>query len=413
MRSLTRDTLEALIASDSVGEPDRRRQAFETFEDLPMPSAKDESWRYAETDVELEQLAVPQAPGDPVPPGDFASAVSDAAGRISIIDGFLLDADVSGPAVVERSAGDGVPAELDKFAAARRAFGRSGCRISIPSGATLDAPIVVDVQSATDGSIGFPSIEVHGGADSESSVVVLHRSPPDLKAVSVPEIVVAADEAARVRLTSIQVHGASTTSITHHRVRVGRDATYRGGEVGLGGQFARVDYGVDLVGRGSSAEVVGVYFGEHDQTLDYRLVMNHIGESTSSDVFMKGAVEDASRSVFTGLLRIEPDARRTSAFETNRNLVLSPGATAHSVPNLEILCDDVVCGHGSSVGPLEDEHLYYLMSRGLSRARAERLLVRGFFAEAIDRLPAPRLADPISRAVNRRFVEAQEAGRLA
>ena len=104
---------------------------------------------------------------------------------------------------------------------------------------------------------------------------------------------------------------------------------------------------------------------------------------------------------------------RSSGFETNRNLVLSPGAKAHSVPNLEILCDDVICGHGSSVGPLEHEHLYYLQSRGISRERAERALIRGFFSEAIDRLPSPRLADPIRRVVFRRFSEAQAAGRIA
>jgi Fe-S cluster assembly protein SufD len=185
------------------------------------------------------------------------------------------------------------------------------------------------------------------------------------------------------------------------------------GEVGLGGTFSRVDLGAELRGNGSSVEVVGLYFGEHEQVLDYRLVMNHIGRNTSSDVFLKGAVEDAARSVFTGLLRIEEDAVRTSAFETNRNLVLSPGAKAHSVPTLEILCNDVVCGHASSVGPLEEEHLYYLQSRGISRARAERLLIRGFFSEVIDRLPSTRLAGPIRDVVYRRFSEAQEAGRIA
>jgi Fe-S cluster assembly protein SufD len=142
------------------------------------------------------------------------------------------------------------------------------------------------------------------------------------------------------------------------------------------------------------------------------MVITHIGRNTSSDVFLKGAVEDHAQSIFTGLLRIEKDAIRSSAFETNRNLVLSEDAKAHSVPNLEILCDDVVCGHGSSVGPLEEEHLYYLQSRGLSRARAERMLIRGFFTEVIDRLPVPVVGQPVQEAVFRRFVEAQETGRL-
>jgi Fe-S cluster assembly protein SufD len=128
---------------------------------------------------------------------------------------------------------------------------------------------------------------------------------------------------------------------------------------------------------------------------------------------LKGAVEDDAQSVFTGLLRIEKDATRTSTFETNRNLVLSENAKAQSVPNLEILCNDVICGHASSVGPLEGEYLYYMQSRGLSRVRAERLLIRGFFQEVIDRLPVEGLGGPVAEAVFRRFVTAQEEGRVA
>ena len=170
---------------------------------------------------------------------------------------------------------------------------------------------------------------------------------------------------------------------------------------------------MSLVGDGSSSEMVGLFFGEGTQTLDYRMLINHVGRSTSSDVFLKGAVEDDAQSVFTGLLRIEKDAQKTSTFETNRNLVLSENAKAHSVPNLEILCDDVICGHGSSVGPLEEGHLYYLQSRGLGKERAERLLIKGFFQEVIDRLPIEGVERPVSEEVFRRFVEAQEQGRVA
>ncbi len=177
--------------------------------------------------------------------------------------------------------------------------------------------------------------------------------------------------------------------------------------------MGRLDLGVELLGDGCSSEVVGLYFGEGSQTLDYRMLINHVGRSTSSDVFLKGAVEDDAESVFSGLLRIEKDAQKTSTFETNRNLVLSENAKAHSVPNLEILCDDVICGHGSSVGPLEEDHLYYLRSRGLSQERAERLLIKGFFQEVIDRLPITGLEEPISTEVFRRFVDAQEEGRVA
>ena len=131
--------------------------------------------------------------------------------------------------------------------------------------------------------------------------------------------------------------------------------------------------GIDLLGSGGTADVVGIYYGEHEQVLDYRLLIDHFGPSTSSKVFLKGAVEDSASSVFTGMVKIEPDAAKTSAFETNRNLVLSDGAKASSVPNLEILCNDVICGHASSVGPLDEDQLYYLESRGLPSDRAARL----------------------------------------
>src|SRR5690606_36154084 len=132
----------------------------------------------------------------------------------------------------------------------------------------------------------------------------------------------------------------------------------------------------------------------------------------SSNVLLKGAVEDQAQSVFVGLLKIDKDATRTSAFETNRNLVLSEEAKAHSVPNLEIECDDVICGHGSSVGPLEEEHRYYLMSRGIPKEKAEQMLIRGFFQEIIDRLPVAGLESPVAAEIFGRCVTAQQEGRV-
>jgi Fe-S cluster assembly protein SufD len=176
----------------------------------------------------------------------------------------------------------------------------------------------------------------------------------------------------------------------------------------LGGRLGRLDLGLDLDGQGSSAEVVGLFFGHQQQTLDYRMVLNHRGRKSTSAVLLKGAVEDAAQSIFSGLVRIEKGAFGASAFETNRNLVLSPDAKAHSVPNLEILCDDVICGHGSSVGPLEEEHLYYLRSRGLTRPRAERLLIRGFFNEVLDRLPVRGMESALAEILDRRFLQKRE-----
>ena len=146
--------------------------------------------------------------------------------------------------------------------------------------------------------------------------------------------------------------------------------------------------------------------------LDYRYFMRHVGENTNSDMFLKGGVEDEALSIFTGMIRIEESAQRTNAFQTNRNLLLSDDAAAQSVPNLEILANDVKCGHASTVGPLDDEQRYYLMSRGLHRDRADRLQVRGFFEEALARFPEQSVVGPIRDRINAKYADAQREGRL-
>jgi Fe-S cluster assembly protein SufD len=167
----------------------------------------------------------------------------------------------------------------------------------------------------------------------------------------------------------------------------GRDGSLFLAEAGFGGRYSRLRLAVDLVGAGAGAKIVGAYFGDGAQTLDYRYFIRHAALSTTSEMFLKGAVADDARSVFSGLIRIEKEGQKSNAHQTNRNLVLSDGAEAHSVPNLEILADDVRCGHGSAVGPLDEEQRYYLQSRGLDRDRADRLQVKGFFEEAILRFP--------------------------
>jgi len=387
------------------------RSAFAAFEKLGMPSASEEAWRYVDVDVDLHGME--RASGGAVPaPDPFLAAVGAASGVV--VDGVVGATRDLVERLDEESLAatlDRVPADLDVFAAARGAFATDGLRIAVPAGTVVPEPIVVDVAAVSPGA-SFPVVSLSVGPDSEVAVVVVLRSPDGVAAVASPLVVADVADGARLRYQSVQALGSDARGVTHARVGVGRDATVLFGEVGLGGLLGRLDLAVALEGAGSSVNVTGLSFGEGEQVLDYRLLIDHIGRSTSSDVFLKGAVEDTARSVFSGLLRIGRDAARSAAYETNRNLVLSEGAKAHSVPNLEILCDDVVCGHGSTVGPLDSEQLYYLESRGLRRDRAERLLVRGFFQEVIDRLPVPGLGAPVSAAVYRRFAEAQSAGRV-
>lgn len=414
---LTKDLLNQLNDGAPAWLAKLRTDGFDYFEKASMPS-NEEAWKYIELDFDLRDLSLPVG-GEPLAdPGDVAPVLADVAGSATIVDGSvqtlsgesvrrLVDASEKARAKILT----GTAPDLDIFAAAHHAFTTDGVVVEIPAGQTVDRPIFLDVQSTVEG-VSFPHITILVAGDAEASVIIGYRSPDGVRIVTNPNVEVFVEDGGRLRLSTFQRYGDDTRAVIHQPVRMGRDSTVRLGEVGLGGRLARLDLDLELVGIGASTELVGAYYGEHEQVLDYRLLMHHVGPRTNSDVFLKGAVQDTAESAFIGLVKIEKDAAKVSAFETNRNLVLSEGATANSVPNLEILCDDVICGHGSAVGPLEEEPLYYLMSRGLPKTRASRLLVHGFFEEALDRLPHPELQAPARTIVDARFRQAQEQGRV-
>jgi len=388
--------------------------AFDVFESLTEPTGAEEDWRYVDYDLPFSSLRPAEMAGERLGPGPFIESLETSSGHVLIVDGQVVEAD-SDDADLLRMAdaperANVVPVDHNKLAAAHTAFANDGIYIDVPDGRAVRAPLVVEVQGVAEDTASFPHIQIAVGTNAEAEVLVVYRSAEGARLLMVPEVDIRIADGGNLRLVSVQSLDHAASNVVHQRASIGRDATSRIGEVGLGADLGRLDLRVDLQGDGSSSEVVGLYFGEGSQTLDYRMVIDHVGRNTTSDVFLKGALEDEAQSVFTGLLRIEKDAQKTSTFETNRNLVLSENAKAHSVPNLEILCDDVVCGHASSVGPLERDHLYYLQSRGLRKERAERLLIRGFFTEVIDRLPIAGIAAPVSEEVFRRFLHAQAQG---
>ena len=428
MASLDRSTLDGLIARDPGWVGELRRAGFEWLEKLDVPTGAEEEWRYVEVPGDPASLPVADRAGDPMESDDVDRAFPRVAGRAKVVDGTTVDIEsdestgaVFAPIAAAYTANEAelrgaymqaVDPGLDRFAAAHAAFSTDGVFVYLPPGVAVADPFVIDIQGVSTDSVSFPHVTVVAERNSEASIVIRYRSAPGVELAMVPQVEASVRDGARLRLTTVQQLDEAATTIAHQRLDLGRDATALLGEVGLGGRFGRLDLGIDLLGSGGTADVVGIYYGEHEQVLDYRLLIDHFGPSTSSKVFLKGAVEDTANSVFTGMVKIEPDAAKTSAFETNRNLVLSDGAKANSVPNLEILCNDVICGHASSVGPLDEDQIYYLESRGLPSDRAARLLVRGFFEEVIARLPHPQLAGPVRSAVNRKFVTAQEEGRV-
>lgn len=422
-----------LAASTTAGELDPawrsalRSAAFEAFAAGAMPDASEEVWRYVDLDFDLNDFTTPTSDTPDLGLDPLLEHLTNPIAVRVVGDGYvgsdhvdegltvmsLRRAAVEHPDavrdVIERA---GTSADEGLFAAAAGAFGGDGVFVSVASSVAAPSVVAIDLHAGADGSVTFPAVVISAGEHADVSVVVHLRSHADADAIVVPQFSTVVDAGARVSLSLVQNLGYSARSLGYLRSEVGADARFQFGEIGLGGRLARLHLDVGLEGRGSSANVVGAYFGEQHQILDYRYFMRHVATNTRSDMFLKGAVEDQARSVFTGMIRIEESGQKTEAFQTNRNLILSDGASAQSVPNLEILANDVRCGHGSTVGPLDADQRYYLMSRGLAPERADRLQVRGFFQEALAKLPNPELAAPVGAWINRKYETAQDEGRV-
>src|SRR3989454_791067 len=171
------------------------------------------------------------------------------------------------------------------------------------------------------------------------------------------------------------------------RAELQKDSTLRLFNVTLGGKFSKTRVEASLAGEGSNAELKAIYFASGDQFFDFHTLQDHRVGNTRSDLLFKGALQDVSRTVYAGLIKIEKHAARSDAYQANRNLVLSDKAKATSIPMLEIDNNDVRCTHGATVGPVDPEHLFYLRSRGIPEATAKRMLIQGFFGDVLDRIP--------------------------
>jgi len=428
VKTLDSQASAAAGTSDPAWLAQRRATALDYYEKIAMPSSVEEVWRYIDLDFSIDDFAVADGPGEAHEIGaGIAAALPDTAGSVLIVDGHVSDSSLgdsgatfgplsslltADPDLLEGYLGTGIPADLDKFSAAHYAFGGEGVALVVPSGTAIEKPFFIDVQAATSGVVAFPHITLTVEESAQASVVVRYRSDDDVDALVVPHLELFIADNANLKVTVVQHWGRATRSISHVRAVVGRDANVHLGEAGLGGAISRLQLTVDLEGNGSSANIIGAYFGDETQTMDYRYTMHHQGVNTNSDMFLKGAVQDEALSIFTGMIRIDEDAQKTNAYQTNRNLILSDGASAQSVPNLEILANDVKCGHGSTMGPLDEEQHYYLMSRGLDEARANRLLVHGFFNEALAKFPEPAIADVVTSWIDTKYRTAQDAGRV-
>ncbi|MGH9283328.1 MAG: Fe-S cluster assembly protein SufD, partial [Acidimicrobiales bacterium] len=381
-----------------------------------VPTPAEEAWRYSridQFDLDRYQPAAPYQ--DPPAP---AGGTKRWAGYVVCCNGFvvkaLLDESLASKGVVlgdlatlpeaREWLGSCSDASRDFFVDLHDAFLGGGAFIEVPDGVVVDRPFLVRHEGRGSGVASFPHTLVVAGADAEVSVLERFDSFDDEEehlTVPVTELVVG--DAARVSYLGLQDQGQHVWQIALQRARVGQDATLRTSAVALGGDYARLRTEALLAGAGGSSEMVAVYFANESQMLDFRTLQDHDAHHTTSDLLFKGAVEDEARSVYSGLVHLRESAQRARAAQTNRNLVLSEGAAAWSIPNLEIEANDVKCSHASAVGPIDLDQLYYLESRGVPPDVAERLIVFGFFEDVISRLPLTDLAGPLRSAVARKF----------
>jgi Fe-S cluster assembly protein SufD len=234
----------------------------------------------------------------------------------------------------------------------------------------------------------------------------LASTAPDTSAYTnaVVELFVAPN--AKIEYVSLQNLSSETWHFGRHRARLERDAELDLVLGGFGSKKGKVWVENDLVGRGATSRVTGAYFADGSQHLDYDTFQEHAAPNTESDFAFKGALRETATAVWRGMIRVEPDAQQTNAYQENRNLLLSDKAHADSIPGLEILANDVRCTHGATLGRIDREQLFYLMARGLSRAEAERLIVRGFFQDVLDRIELLPVREALGAALEARIPEA-------
>jgi len=415
---LTEQTFARVAASLPEWARPSAEAGYEAFTALPPPDSRQEEWRYVEVEVDLDSLQLAESPGTPLPPdAALIGVLGGTAGHAVNVDGHTVSVEAAdGVRLAALGSALGADGEalrgvfrsgpgprLDRFAAAHHAFGTDGVFFHLPRGHRPSAPVLVEFQATRANSLALPRLTVLAEDGAAGAVVLHYRSPSGVPLVAVPQVEVVVGQNARLEITVVQEWGDATRAYAHQTMVAARDGALVLAEAGLGGLNARLHLHLDLEGPGADARVLGAYFGHRRQTLDYRYYMMHRARHTTSGMYLKGAVGDAARSVFTGLIRIEPEGQDSDAMQTNKNLVLAEGAEAHSVPNLEILANEVRCGHGSTVSPLDPEQRYYLMSRGLDSARADRLQVKGFFEDVLARFPQQTLEPLLRQALMARY----------
>lgn len=400
--------------SAAMGEPEAiakaRMKAWERYAALPMPTLKDEPWR--RTDIRtlpadrVELKAVDSAAVDE---GLLEPLLGEEHGSLLLLrpghePELRADASVEQQGVLftdwaaaVRDHGDKlgdymgqiVRPEDGKFAALATAMAQDGVVLYVPDGVQLEQPLHSILWAPGAGNVYFSRVLIILEAGASATFVHEAASPTDEEgeAVHVGIVEIFVGDGASLKFVELQNLGEHTWNLTHERAKVGQSANLDWIFGAVGSRLTKNFSDIDLLGEGSNARMSGFYFANGRQHLDHDTQQNHLAPHTTSDLLYKGGLIGNSRSVWQGMIYVAPGAQQTDGYQANRNLVLSKTARADSIPGLEIMADDVRCTHGATIGQLEEEPIFYLMTRGITRPEAERLVIDGFFAPIMERIP--------------------------
>lgn len=403
-----------------------RQSAWETYEATPMPTTQDEPWRRTDirgldgsslhlpTETAWQNLpAVPEtllAPlvGDrhggqiTLQPGGRATVeFSTALAERGVVFTDLRTAAVDHPALLDRMLGKVIEPEAGKFAALAGAFAPNGVLVYVPRGVDVAEPLHSVLWGPGRGLAHASHVLVW--VEDGASLTYVHETASPMEA---PDqtlhsglVEIHVGDAASLRFVELQSWGEHVWNFTHERARIGRDSQLDWIYGGVGTRLTKSFMTLDLAGRGAFGRMSGFFFTHERQHMDLDTQQNHMTPDTSSDLLYKGALEGSSRSVWQGMIYVAPGAQKTDGYQANRNLVLSPKARADSIPGLEIQADDVRCTHGATVGKIDPDLMFYLRSRGVPFEDAKRLIVEGFFAPVMQRIPFAGVRDRLNQTI--------------
>ena len=435
-RGFTAEAITDLLAHRAAqGEPEwmraRRQEAWDAFQVIPMPTRQDEEWR--RTDLRALKLDQAEPLGTPAATRDttlLPAAERDEAlaGFLGFRDGMLVERrladEVAAQGVIFTDLATAlrehadlvrdhfmtrcVPATDGKFAALHGAFWDSGALLFVPRGVVIEQSFRVMVAADPSSRASLPHTLVILGEHSQATFVEevtsangSARAPHQGFSSRVSELFLG--PASHLDYANVQHLDHTVFDFHTERALLEKDSTLVLHSIEFGSQLSKGRVESIMQGPGTNARMIGLYFGDGHQHLDRYTLQDHQAPNATSDLLFKGVLTDQARSVYSGLIRVHPHAQKTDAYQQNRNLLLSRAARADSIPNLEIGCNDILgCTHGATVGKVDEEELFYIMCRGLTRADATRLIVEGFVDPQIEELPIAGLRATLRREIERR-----------